>query len=342
MAGRKWLLRPLLLALLAVVGCGRGPQAPGKAPLLQDLAPLQDQLDSVRLRGAGNAVLVTLRKQDGSWRVVEQDGWPADAGRLSQYLFVLSQAHRLEAKTANPALYARLGVQPVSGADATGSELELSGGGHQWRLLIGHEHSKLDRNYVRVDGQAQSWLTDLPVDFDRDPVSWLDRRLVDLPLARIARVQVKDRTGESFSLSHRDDRFRLDDAPSAAMHDSHQGDAMAAALDQLQFDRLARDDGKAVLERELIYTAVDGSELRLQAWHDGEQVWVRLSASLAEARAAAWLRETGGKPAELAQLRARTDQWNGRFRGRRFQVSAALANTLMLSHQQILAGAPAP
>ena len=31
---------------------------------------------------------------------------------------------------------------------------------------------------------------------------------------------------KAFALSHRDDRFRLNDAPSAAMHDSHQGDAM--------------------------------------------------------------------------------------------------------------------
>jgi hypothetical protein len=209
-------------------------------------------------------------------------------------------------------------------------------------LLIGHEHPKFDSNYVRVDGEAQAWLTDLPVGFDRDPLSWLDRRLIDLPLARIARVQVADRGGERFSLSHRDDRFRLDDAPSAAMRDSNQGDAIAAALDQLQLEQLASDDGSAVAERELRFSAVDGLEVKVQAWHVGDALWVRLAAAVDEPRAAAWLSQTKGAPKDMALVRARVADWNARFHGRRFQLPVAVATTLMLSHEQILAGAPAP
>lgn len=316
-----------LLALLAVAGgCTRSAEQPGeKLRVIPTLAERQDQLDTLQLRGAGEATLVTLRKMENVWRVAERTDWPADAGRISQYLFVLSQARLAEAKTANPELYARIGVEPITDDTATGSELTLSGKGISSRLLIGHEHSKFDSNYVRVDGQAQAWLTDLPVTFDRDPAAWLDRRLVDLPLARIAGIRVKPASGKSFGLSHRDDRFRLDDAPSAAMGDSQQGDALASVLDQLRFEDLAVDDGKPAAERELQFTTVDGLQLTIQAWHAGDQLWVRLAASADAARAA-----------------ERVAALNKRFRARRFLMPATVATVLMLGRDEILAGAPSP
>jgi hypothetical protein len=338
-ARRTWLL--LLLPLL-LAACQREPTAPGKVPVLPGLGQHQDKLELLRLRTAGNRVRVSLHKRGGSWRVAERGDWPADAGRVSQYLFVLSQAHRIEQKTANPALYARLGVEAISAPDASGSELELSGGGRHWRLLIGKEHPKFDSNYVRIDGQATSWLTDLPVGFDPDPSAWLDHRLVDLPLARVARVQVSERGAPVFALSHRDDRFRLDDAPSAAMHDSHQGDALAAVLDQLQFEQLEADDGRAVAERELLFTAVDGSRLRIWAWHAGEHLWIRLVADIDEAASADWRQRTHASADEQAKLLARIAEWNARFAGRRFQVPDSVAATLMLDHEQILAGDAKP
>ena len=342
MSWRLALGLPLLAALALSGGCKRAEPATGKVLLFPTLAERQGELDTLQLRGAGNAVLVTLAKKNGVWRVVERADWPADAGRVSQYLFVLSQAHRVEAKTANPKLYSRLGVEPIAGADAVGTELKLSGAGDSSRLLIGHEHSKFDSNYVRVDGQAQTWLTDLPVTFDRNPVSWLDRRLVDLQLARIAVVRISGGADKAFTLSHRDDRFRLDDAPSAAMHDSHQGDALAGALDQLQFEELAVDDGTATPERELQFVIVDGTQVTLQAWHAGDQLWVRLAASVDEARAEAWAGQAADRAAASAALRKQVDLWNQRFHARRFLLPANLAATLMLTHEQILAGAPGP
>lgn len=332
----------LLLALTLGAGCKRAEPVPAKALLFPELAERQDQLQKVQLRGAGNKVLVTLVRKDGRWRVAERADWPADEGRLSQYLFVLSQAHNIEPKTANPKLYSRLGVEPISSPGATGTELSLSGGGISWRLLIGHEHAKFNSNYVRVDGQAQTWLTDLPVAFDPDPASWLDRRLIDLPLARISAVRVSGGDAKPFSLSHRDDRFRLDDVPSAAMRDSYQGDALASVLEQLKFEDLAADDGTqlSLVERELHFESVDGRQVMIQAWHEGGRPWVRLSASLDENKMQAWTQQAGnGKAAE--GLRKQVAEWNQRFSAHRFLLAENVAATLMLSHDKILAGTPA-
>ena len=46
-----------------------------------------------------------------------------------------------------------------------------------------------DLSALRLAGQVPepgTWLTDLPVYFDPDPKVWLDHRLVDIPLARMA------------------------------------------------------------------------------------------------------------------------------------------------------------
>jgi hypothetical protein len=343
---RPWpiaLVLTLLGSIAFVGGCKKANEPEqAKVLLFPTLADRQDQLQTLQLRGAGNKSLVTLNKKDGSWRVAERTDWPADPGRISQYLFVLSQTHREEAKTANPALYSRLGVEPITTANATGTELKLEGRGISGLLLIGNEHAKFDSNYVRVDGQAQAWLTDLPVTFDRNPAAWLDRRLVDLPLARVAEVRVSGKGEKAFSLSHRDDRFRLDDAPSAAMGESHQGDALASVLAPLLLDDLAVDDGTAQVARELQVIAVDGLQLNVQTWHVGDRLWLRLKASIDEARAEQWSKLAGGKVKPGETLSKRIDDLNRRFAGRRFQVPADAAVVLMLSHDEILAGAPTP
>jgi hypothetical protein len=328
--------------LLCLAGsCRQAETTAAPALMFPTLAEGQDRLDSLQLRGAGNSVLVTLSRKDGVWRVAERGGWPADAGLISQHLFVLSQTHLAEAKTADPGLYARLGVEPIAGVAATGTELTLAGGGHSSKLLIGKEHPKFDSNYVRVDGHAQSWLTDLPVGFDRDPAAWLDHWLIDLPLARVAQVQSSDGADPAFSLSHRDDRFRVDDAPSAAMHDSHQGDALAGALDHLRFDDLAVDDASAKVERSLKFTAVDGIVFELQVWHVGDRLWARVEASLDPDRAKAWARQSG-RVVDLDGLGRRVADWNGKFHGRRFLMPVETATVLLLSHDDILAGTPTP
>lgn len=338
---RQW--RSIVAASLvaALVGCER-EMPESRAPLVfATLARQQDQLDLIELRAAGNVPVVTLTRTGGAWRVKERGNWPADPGLPSQYIFVLSQARRAEAKTANPALYARLGVEPVSTARAAGTELELSGGGQHWRLLVGNEHARFNGNYVRVNGEQQTWLTDLPVSFNPDPAAWLDHRLLDIPLARIGSVRVEDADGSRYSLSHRDDRFRLDDAPSAAMHESHRGDALASLLDQLPLEDVgAGEVGQP--SRTLAFDTVEGYRVTVRAQHIGERTWISLDTSLDPARANRWVAASAGKSTSPAALAAQVADWNKRFSGRRFLLAETVSATLWLDHDQILTGADSP
>ena len=344
-ASRPWRAARLLLpalACLALAACGSDTASTEKAKLFPGLDKAQANVESMQLRGAGNRTLVSLERRNGAWHVAERNGWPADAGRISQYLFVLSQARRMEAKTSDPKLYSRLGVEPVGAVEAKGTELTVSGKGVRSRLLIGNEHTRLDGYYVRVDDEARAWLTDLPVYFDPDPRVWLDRRLVDVPLARIARVRISGVDEKPFSLSHREDRFRLDDAPAAAMRDSYQGDVVASALDQLDFEDLADDAGSATVIRTLDYSTVEGLLLQVQAFRDGEQLWVRMKAETDPATAQAWAKVSAANAASNATLEARVKAFNDSFSNRRFLLADPIATHLMLTHEQILAGAPKP
>jgi hypothetical protein len=335
---------PAIAALvLLAAACSRGqPAIETSGPLLPTLASRQQQVDTLQLRGPGEQVLVTLRRHGSEWQLEQRAGWRADGARVAQYLAQLAQARRVAAKTDRPAMYPRIGVEDIADPQAGGTELRLSGTGIAARLLIGKPHKPSGGRFVRILAQARSWQTDVDVRFDPDPQAWLEHRVLALPLARVERVRVRPRAGAAFALENRDERFRPDDAPAAAMGDSHAGDDIASALVALDIDDVApADAGVQRFSQELDYELVDGSVLTLSVRRQGQRDWLRISASFDEARGAAWARQSGREGVE-AQARAQVAEWSRRFAGQEFLLPPALARTLTLDHSQILEGAPAP
>jgi len=329
--------RALAALVLALAGCApRGPVADAPSLLLPELAAQRAQVDALVLRGAGDQVLVTLRREGGEWRLGERLGARADGPRIARYLDLLASARRVEAKTDREAMYPRLGVEDVADPGAGGHELQIAGRGIDARLLLGKPHKLSGASYARRRGQARSWLLDVDAGFDPDPLAWLERRLLEVPLARVERVRLRPRAGQGFALESRGDRFRPDDAPEGAMRDSYAGDAVAAALDGFEIEDLARDQGQEPA-RVLDYELVDGSVVSIGVWREGPRDWARIAAHLDEARAQAWARQSG-RPQVLAKAKADVAEWNRRFAGRKYLLPQTLAGTLMLDHDQILRG----
>ena len=339
--------------------------------LLPGLGARLEQIDRLEVRGAGDQVLVEIEKHEGRWRMPSRHGWPANQREVGRALFRLSQARRLEAKTARPERHARLGVEAVSAADAKGGELRLSGGGEPLRLVIGNNHPSLGGSYVRLGDEDQAWLLDADVAPARDPTDWLDRRLLDLPLARIAQVRVSPAKGRAFRLS-RDagDRFGLDGKPAAALGNPDDGTATAAVVEQLALEDVAADSGTPATQT-VEFEAEDGVRVTIAAWRQDDGTWARLQVALDEARATAWLArtapageegsDTAGTPTEAkiegstgAQIEASTEAptadgrlqalrtqvagWQERFEGRQFRLPAQKAANLMKSRDDYLAG----
>lgn len=366
LAGTAWWLieRPV-----AGDGAGAGLVLPGIAERIE-------ALDRLEVRGAGDTLLVALEKTDGRWRMPDRLDWPANQREVSRALFRLAQARRLEAKTAKPALHARLGVEAVGAADAKGTELRLIGGGEPLRLTIGNNHPSLGGSYVRIGDEAQAWLLDEDIAPARNPADWLDRRLLDLPLARIAEVRVTPARGRAFRLVRADDdRFSLDGLPSSALGNADDGNATAAVVEQLSLDDLAADGG-AEAEQTLVFESVDGVTVTIAAWREEQTTWARLSATLDKDKASAWFTQlasagaatdasagdaaqataasaagataepaetpgddTGPSPDErLHALAQQVARWQESFEGKQFRLPAQQAANLMKTREDYLAG----
>ena len=78
-------------------------------PLLPGLRDELNKVDGFALSGAGGKPLVTLKRGGDDWQVAERAGYPADVGKLREYLYKLADAKVLDTKTSSPKRYAELG-----------------------------------------------------------------------------------------------------------------------------------------------------------------------------------------------------------------------------------------
>jgi hypothetical protein len=200
---------------------------------------------------------------------------------------------------------------------------------------VGHDGTP-DGSFVRVDGRADSWLTDRAVELFRDPAQMLDTRLLDRPMARIDAVEVRQQAGPAFTVQHRGDHFELLGARSG----SSQADALAGGLDQLKLEDVAADVPAAVAERELRFIGVDGVDVTVALWRDQGKVWARVTPALDQARATAWAARSPTDAArQVAASRRQVDAWQAQFAGRRFRLVPLQASVLLLGRSQLV-GAP--
>jgi hypothetical protein len=312
MRAPAWLAVALASALAA---CALpADEAPG--PLLPGLDARLATIESIELRGAGDAVLATLDRGPAGWTVRERDGWPADRTGVRTLLRDLAAAHRVEAMTAKADRHARIGVDALAAPDARGIEVRLRGKGWNDAVLVGDAAPANGGRFVRLPAQAQAWRVDRPLELPREAAAWLDTRLSDVPLVHVATVHSHDDAGHAFDLAHRDDRFRIVDAPSAAMGDSYRGDTLAGLLEDLRFEDVAADDGHAA-ERTVEYALDDDRRVRLESWRVDGRIWVRV-------------RECGEDtaPDDCATP--------ARWLGRRFLLPAPVAANLWLTRDQVL------
>lgn len=199
------------ILVLSRFDSGRGQDAgelhaPGLAGRLGDL-------ESLKVAHAGNEALVTLLRGENGWVVAEKSGYPASFERLRSILDALSQARRVEKKTALPEFYSRLGVDDPSAPGATGYLLELDyGGRHPAEGFIVGQRAAAGMAYIRTAGEAQSWMVSADFDLSDLARDWLDREVIDLASGGIKRV-VLDRGGEDLLEISKDDAADLNFTP---------------------------------------------------------------------------------------------------------------------------------
>lgn len=156
--------------------------APGLADRLGDL-------ESLRVTGAGNEVIATIERSGPGWAVAEKGGHPVDFERFRGSLRALSEARRVERKTALAEYYPRIGVEDVSDPNAGGYLLELAYGGNhpEDRFILGNRAGS-GMIYIRTAGEEQSWMVGADLSLSDETRDWVDRDIIDLGSGEVRRV----------------------------------------------------------------------------------------------------------------------------------------------------------
>lgn len=279
-----------IAALLAIwAGTHRQPQT--TAPTERLAAPgLEEQindLSTVRLTGAGAKPIATLVRTDKGWIVTEKDGYPADVGKLREFLLKLLDSHLVEAKTAVASSYAKLGVEDVAGADAKGVLLELEGPKKPIKLIIGNPSSGGgDGTYVRAVDDPQSWLASGKLTPGKTAANWIAHDLLDILAARVQSVNIAS-AGKAlrvFKNTASEPNFQAAGVPKGReLSSPSAANEPASALaglrieDVLKADAVSQGNAKPV---ELSLLTFDGLLVRATAWEADAKHYARFEAAL--------------------------------------------------------------
>lgn len=297
-----------LAALAAAIGLNhtRKPATELRSePLVPGLKDEVNAITKLSVIGAGNAPLVVLERKDAGWVVANRDGYPADSGKLREFVLKLADATVLEPKTANPDRYPAIGVEDVGAAGAKGVRVEIDGPKTPVRLIVGTFNGAGGGTFVRRADEAQSFLASGTLTPEKNPTEWLSRDLADVPAAQIAEVTI-DKAGKTLRVFKDDaaeENFRIADLPKGREPSSPAAaNPLASGLAGLRIDGARPAAAAAAPDSALKarYVAFDGRVVEVTAWQADGKHYAQFAASLDEARADA--------QAEAAQAQAKPAQ----------------------------------
>jgi hypothetical protein len=247
--------------------------------VLPGLEQAVNTVTEIRLK-KGDGTHATLTKGPNEWSVAER-GWPAQRDKVRKLLLDLGSLNVVEEKTRLPANYAALGVEDVSSAKATGTEVELIAPGHTWVVVLG-KPSGAKSGYVRVANSAQSLLAAPLITADAAPKSWLDSALVDLPAERVREIQERPAEGADFVAVRQkkeDAHFNIVPVPKGRELSSiGAGDTLGAALSGLTLEDVARPGAPDPKSPHALFRTFDGLQIEAIGRRDGTRTLVLLTA----------------------------------------------------------------
>jgi len=270
----------------------RSDAAEQARPLLPQLHGHVNDVSSITFTAADNRVLATLRRGADGWNVLEKSGYPADLPKIREFLLKLDQATLLEQKTSNPKRYAELGVGDVKDKDAGGILVDIAGLAQPTRFIIGNYNGGGGGGtFVRLDGDAQSWLAKGNLTVDKNTADWERRDLTDIASTRLASVTLTNPDGKQLKVykdQPGDANFKVADVPKGRETSSEfAANGLGSTLAGLKADDVfpAKDMAPPEKVYKADYAAFDGLNVNLVGWEKDGKDYVQLGARLDSAAA---------------------------------------------------------
>lgn len=285
----------ILVAVIVVLGAlaffgeqrgadaGRASTAAG-ARLLPALESALNDVERVVVTKAGGTTVATIERGEDTWTVAERDGYTADVTKLRQALVALADARIVEQKTANPALYDRLGVEDVAAETAAGVALDLEGGG-DWPTIVLGDSEGNEYRYVRLSSAATSYMIDKNPSVPRETVEWLDRLVVDLEGSRVREVTIAHPGGARLVLRKPDASatdFTVENIPAGReLLYAGVANVVGNALRNLQFQDVAPASALEPEPDQVVnveYRTFDGLVIAIEGVERDDEHWIKLTA----------------------------------------------------------------
>jgi hypothetical protein len=310
----------LVLLVLAVIALGAAWQfglrsvpaertevAPGTL-VFPGLAAELPKVAGIEILHAGQTLkLGPIPGAAGKWGLSDRNFFPVQADKLRELLTGLTELRITEARTADSAEYARLGVEEPAAPASNSNLIRLldAGGKPVAELIVGHRRMRTQGNlpeaiYIRRPGEAQSWLAEGRLPVDADPQLWFERDIANIDHGKIAKVTV--RRGDSTL------EFALVDGKLAMT-----GPADHPKLDEYRLEEIGRSlemltlsDVKPVAEQPgdklgtCTIVTTDGTTLTITVFKHDKDIWAQFAAAGdskeakdLQARVAGWTYQVG-------------------------------------------------
>ena len=225
-------------------GSSATPVAAGvDALLLPGLADRVNDVASISVLGKDEHF--TVRKDGGTWKVVEHGNFPANFELVKKTLMGLVAMKTKEAKTGNPDLYKKIGVDDPEqpGADSALVTLLDANGQSLGAVILGHNGTLPSTLYARRPSEAQSWLVHGDLFLEKRSSQWISKEGWKLPADRVKSVLTEHADGETLRAtreSETETTVTLRDVPAGMQPKSTSvGRMQQSALDPLPFEDVA-------------------------------------------------------------------------------------------------------
>ena len=325
-----------VFAALAVQKLGSPGNGADALPerVVPTLADKLNDIAAIEITSGGESI--TLARAGDTWTLASKDGYPAKFETVKALLVGLAELQPRERKTADPALYARLGLaDPGPESEALGVTLTGVDGSTVADLVLGEQvqSGSAQQRFVRASGDPQAWLAEGRVDAPTDPMRWLDTAVTQIPRDRVRRVTITHADGSVVSIAREQggSDYALESVPEGRTPKSAgEVGAPASALVGLRFDDVRKGDAPADAPEPVVavYETTDDLRVTIRSWQADGKTWAAISAEATAPQAAPADPENPSPepPAETPQDRA--DALNAKLAGWLFSLPQYQAGQL--------------
>jgi hypothetical protein len=330
----------LVLALTLVDQSGDNSGAGEGGPLLPELAEQVNAIDSLEIVAPSGETVASLHRSRERWRMRQKHDYEADFARIHDLLRDLSTARRIEAKTARPEWYGRLGVAAPGEGEGAGTLVRFTATDLP-DVIVGRTDPAQIGRYMRLAGEPRSWLVDQDFELPVAPIEWLERAIMDIPAGDISEVKVQRADAPTVVLKPADDEgstWVLLDAPAdREVKPAWRLRQIASALARLNLEDVRPADTQAVPNDavETEFRTRDGMVFTVRSFSDDQGNWVRFHvAEAGEGEAGETATEPDSRTIDVVAIDGRLSPWQFAIDDERFERLRPRLEELLVADEE--------